>query len=62
LPSYLSRTKIVGAVQDFGKVTVVAIWASPVLLSATGSVCAATVPPHTTAKATASTPSGVPLN
>jgi hypothetical protein len=49
--------KIVGDVQDFGKRTVFVIWASPVLLSATGSVCAATVAPHTAAAATASTPS-----
>src|SRR5262245_8374058 len=51
--------------QPFGSDTVTSILASPVLLSGTGSVCAATAAPfgplQITAAATASTPSGVPF-
>src|SRR5258708_33784709 len=48
--------------QSVGTATVALTLASPALLSVTTAVWAATLPPHTTAAATPSTPSGVPLN
>src|SRR5258707_283767 len=48
--------------QSLGTERVALTLASPVLLSGPTAVCAATLPPQTTAAATPSTPSGVPLN